>query len=298
MKIGMLARVDFTIVGAFVPTAELLPLAVAADELGYHSFCVGDHVVDLETIDTPYPYEADGSRRWDSECEWPDPWVLFGAMGAVTRQLTFFTSIYVAALRSPYQVAKSVGTAAVLTGGRVRLGVGAGWCVEEFDLLGQDFESRGRRTDEGLALLRRLWEQDWVESDGEHYPTPRLTMKPRPEARVPILLGGMSPVALRRAARYDGWVGDISSTDDAIAIAIRLREIRAQNGEADRPAPTVVAALNDALLPADFERAEAGGVTDVMTQPWMYYHGRKATLAQKIDGMERFAKDVLRPLNG
>lgn len=302
MKLGMLRCVDFTIVGAFVPTAELLPLAVAADELGYHSFCVGDHVVDLETISTPYPYEADGSRRWDSECEWPDPWVLFGAMGAVTKRLTFFTSIYVAALRSPYQVAKSVGTAAVLTGGRVRLGVGAGWCGEEFDLLGQDFGSRGRRTEEGLALLRALWENDWVEgstdSGAEYYPTPRLTMRPRPAAQVPILVGGMSTVALRRAAQYDGWVGDISSTEDAIAVAARLREIRERTGEADRPAPTVVAALNDALLPADFERAEAGGVTDVMTQPWMYYHGRRASLEQKIDGMERFAKDVLEPLAG
>jgi probable F420-dependent oxidoreductase len=281
--------VDFTIVGAFVPTQELLPLAVAADELGYHSFCVGDHVVDLESISTPYPYEPDGSRRWDHEAEWPDPWVLFGAMGAVTTRLTFFTSIYVAALRSPYQVAKSVGTAAVLTGGRVRLGVGAGWCAEEFELLGQDFASRGRRTDEGLALLREVWENDWAGS-------PRLTMQPRPAERIPILVGGLTPVALRRAARYDGWVGDVSSTDDAIAVASRLRDLRAAEGRSDRP--TVIAALNDALVPADFERAEAGGVTDVMTQPWMYYHGRKATLEQKIDGLERFAEDVLEPLAG
>ena len=276
--------------GAFVPTEELVPLAIAADELGYHSFCVGDHVVDLESISTPYPYEADGSRRWDHEAQWPDPWVLFGAMGAVTKRLTFFTSIYVAALRNPYLVAKSVGTAAVLTGGRVRLGVGAGWCAEEFELLGQDFDSRGRRTDADLARLRALWENDWVDE-------PRLTMRPRPAERVPILVGGLTPVALRRAARYDGWVGDISSPDDALAIATRLREIREQTGEADRPAPTVIAALNDALLPADFERAEAGGVTDVMTQPWMYYHGRRASLEQKIDGMERFAADVLTPLS-
>ena len=280
---------DFTIVGAFVPTQELVPLAVAADELGYHSFCVGDHVVDLESISTPYPYEADGSRRWDHEAEWPDPWVLFGAMGAVTTRLSFFTSIYVAALRSPYQVAKSVGTAAVLTGGRVRLGVGAGWCEEEFELLGQDFASRGRRTDEGLAVLREVWENDWAGS-------PRLTMQPRPAERIPILVGGLSPVALRRAARYDGWVGDVSSTDDAVAVAGRLRDLRSVEGRDDRP--TVVAALNDALVPADFERAEAGGVTDVMTQPWMYYHGRRASLEQKIDGMERFAADVLKPLAG
>ena len=286
---------DFAIVGAFLPTDELVPIAKAADELGYAGFAIADHVVDLETIETPYPYEADGSRRWEHATEWPDPWVLVGALSAVTTRLTFFTSIYVAALRSPYQVAKSVGTAAVLSGGRVRLGVGVGWCREEFELLDQDFASRGRRTDEALALLEQLWTEDWVTSEGPRYPTPRLTMRPRPAARIPILVGGMSEVALRRAARHDGWIGDVCSTEDAIGYAKRLRELRAElSREGD---PAVVVALNDALTADDFARAESGGVTDVMTMPWLYYHGFKATLDQKIDGMQRFADDVLSPLS-
>jgi probable F420-dependent oxidoreductase len=283
--------VDFAVVGAFLPTDELVPIAQAADELGYAGFAIADHVVDLETIDTPYPYEADGSRRWDHATEWPDPWVLVGALSAVTTRLTFFTSIYVAALRSPYQVAKSVGTAAVLSGGRVRLGVGVGWCREEFELLGQDFATRGRRTDEALELLGRLWADAWVESDGPLYPTPRLTMRPRPAQPVPILVGGMSEVALRRAARHDGWIGDVCSTEDAIGYAKRLRELRAELGREGDPA--VVVALNDALTRDDFERAEQGGVTDVMTMPWLYYFGFQASLEQKIEGMRRFAEDVL-----
>ena len=284
----------FAIVGAFLPTDELVPIAKAADELGYAGFAIADHVVDLETLETPYPYEADGSRRWDHATEWPDPWVLVGALSAVTTRLSFFTSIYVAALRSPYQVAKSVGTAAVLSGGRVRLGVGVGWCREEFELLGQDFATRGRRTDEALDLLDRLWTSDWVESGGTFYPTPQLTMRPRPATRVPILVGGMSEVALRRAAGHDGWVGDVCSTEEAIGYAKRLAELRAElgrEGDAD-----VVVALNDALTDDDFARAEAGGVTDVMTMPWLYYSGFEATLDQKIEGMERFAEDVLTPL--
>jgi probable F420-dependent oxidoreductase len=287
---------DFAIVGAMLPTDQLAPIAVAADELGYASFAIADHVVDLEELATPYPYEEDGSRRWDETCEWPDPWVLVGALSAATTRLTFFTSIYVAALRSPYQVAKSVGTAAVLSGGRVRLGVGAGWCREEFDLLEQDFATRGKRTDEGLDLVRRLWEEEWVASDGPLFPTPRLTMSPRPRARVPILVGGMSEIALRRAARYDGWIGDVSSTEDAVACATRLRGLRAAVGITEKA--QVIAALNDAILPEQFAAAEAGGVTDVMTMPWLYYYGRGATLEQKLDGMERFATDVLEPLNG
>ena len=286
----------FAIVGAMLPTDQLQPIAVAADELGYTSFAIADHVVDLEKLATPYPYEEDGSRRWDSTCEWPDPWVLVGALSAVTTRLTFFTSIYVAALRSPYLVAKSVGTAAVLSGGRARLGVGVGWCREEFDLLGQEFASRGRSTDEGLDLIRDLLRNEWVETDGPLFPTPRLTMSPRPTTQVPILIGGMSEVALRRAARYDGWIGDVSSTEDAIGYATRLRELRAELGTEEQA--TVIAALNDAITPDQFAAAEAGGVTDVMTMPWLYYYGRKATLEQKLEGMERFAADVLKPLNG
>jgi len=286
--------VDFAIVGAFLPTDELVPIARAADALGYAGFALADHVVDLETLETPYPYEADGSRRWDHTTEWPDPWVLVGALSAVTTRISFFTSIYVAALRSPYQVAKSVGTAAAMSGGRVRLGVGVGWCREEFELLDQDFATRGRRTDEALSLIRDLWTDDWVESDGPLYPTPRLTMRPRPQHAVPILVGGMSEVALRRAARHDGWIGDVCSTEEAIGYAQRLHELRAEIGRDSKPA--VVVALNDALVPEDFAKAEAGGVTDVMTMPWLYYSGFRATLAQKIEGMERFAQDVVQPL--
>lgn len=286
----------FAVVGAFLPTDELVPIAQAADKLGYAGFAIADHVVDLETLTTPYPYEADGSRRWEPTTEWPDPWVLVGALSATTTRISFFTSIYVAALRSPFQVAKSVGTAAVLSGGRVRLGVGVGWCREEFELLGQDFGTRGRRTDEALDLLGELWTSDWVESDGPLYPTPRLTMRPRPADPVPILVGGMSDVALRRAARYDGWIGDVCSTDEAIGHATRLRELRADLGRDGEP--DVVVALNDALTADDFARAAAGGITDVMTMPWLYYSGFKATLDQKIDGLRRFADDVVRPLSG
>ncbi|MDP9823785.1 putative F420-dependent oxidoreductase [Nocardioides massiliensis] len=284
----------FAVVAAFVPTAELAPLARAADELGYDALCLGDHVVDLETIETPYPYSSSGERRWDTAMEWPDPWVMAGNLAAVTQRLSFFTSIYVTAMRNPYVVAKAVGTAAVVSGGRVKLGVGVGWCREEFELLEADFSTRGKRTDEALALLRRLWTEPWVSSEGPFYPAPRLTMRPMPPVEVPILVGGLSDVAIRRAARHDGWISDIMPTDDAIAVAGRLAALR----DADAPRAEVVVALNDALVADDFARAAVGGVTEVMTQPWYYYHGRDASLEQKIDGLERFKRDVLDPLRG
>ncbi len=286
----------FSISTAFQPVDHLSVLARAADELGYHSIAVPDHVVDIEELETPYPYTADGGRRWDFSAAWPDPWVLIGSLAAVTTRLRFLTSVYVPAIRSPFQVAKSVGTAAVLSGNRVSLGVGIGWCREEFELLGHDFHTRGKRTDEALALMAELWKPGWTEFEGEFYTAPRLVMEPTPTEPIPIIIGGLSEVAFKRAARHDGWVGDLYTIDEATALAAKLAEARRAIGaEGDF---SVITALNDAFLPEHFARAEAGGVTDCWTMPWAYYHGLEASLDQKVDGMERFAKDVLVPLNG
>lgn len=284
----------FSISTAFLPVTELRELALAADRLGYHALAVPDHVVDIAELDTPYPYTPDGSRRWDSTAPWPDPWVLVGALAAVTTRVTFFTSVYVPAIRSPFQVAKSVGTAAVLSGNRIALGVGIGWCREEFELLEQDFRTRGRRTDEALALVKALWQPGETEFAGEYYDAPRMTMEPTPTAPVPIYVGGLSEVAFARAARHDGWVGDIFSTDEAAGHAATLARLREEKGvEGDFE---VIVALNDAFLPEHFAAAYERGVTQVMTMPWAYYHGLGASLKQKVDGMERFAQDVIEPL--
>ncbi|KAA1428740.1 TIGR03619 family F420-dependent LLM class oxidoreductase [Nocardioides antri] len=284
--------VDFAVVTAYQPIDELVPIARAAEEHGFRALSVADHVVDLETIGTPYPYEASGERRWTRDVDWPDPWVLVGALAQATTRLEFFTSIYVAAMRNPFVVAKAVGTAAALSGGRVTLGVGIGWCREEFDLLDQDFSTRGRRTDEALALMQELWRPGWTEFEGEYYSCERLVMKPEPPGPVPVWVGGLSEPALRRAARHDGWVGDVTTIDEATRTAARLAELRAAAGREETPYDVVVA-LSDAVSAADFARAEAGGVTLVMTMPWLYYYGFDATLEQKIDGIRRFGADVI-----
>ncbi|HET6166049.1 MAG TPA: TIGR03619 family F420-dependent LLM class oxidoreductase [Marmoricola sp.] len=285
----------FAISLAFQPVDQLTTLAREADAAGYDALAIADHVVEIEELETPYPYTPDGTRRWDHDADWPDPWVLTGALAQVTTRISFFTSVYVAALRSPYQVAKSIGTAAVLSGNRVALGVGAGWCREEFDLLGEDFTTRGRRTDEALDLLQQLWEPGWTETDGPLYPTPRLTMEPTPTARIPIYVGGLSEAGMRRAARHDGWIGDLYSTEDASRHARRLAEIRDEIGvDGDF---RFITALTDCFLPEQFAAAESSGVTDVWTMPWAYYHGLDCTLEQKVEGIHRFAEDVIAPLS-
>jgi probable F420-dependent oxidoreductase len=280
----------FYVSSAFLDTREIVEIAKAADDLGYDGMGIPDHIVNLETLKTPYPYTKDGQRRWKAFTEWPDPWVLVGALAQVTTRLRFVTTVYIPAMRNPYSAAKAIGTAAYLADGRVELGVGVGWCEEEFDLMEQRFSARGRRTDEMLDLMRTLWSPDWTEFDGEFYQTPKLEMQPTPP-RIPIYVGGLSEIALRRAARYDGWIGDLIKTDHAIASVARLRQLRAENG-LTMDDFTVLTPLTDAFTIADYQRAEDAGITGIVTMPWMFYSGPDATLAEKVDGMKRFRKDL------
>jgi probable F420-dependent oxidoreductase len=282
--------VRFYVSTAFLDTREAVEVAQAADDLGYDGMAIPDHVVNLETLATPYPYTADGKRRWEAFTDWPDPWVMIGAIALVTTRLRFVNTVYLPAMRDPYSAAKAIGTAAYLAGGRLELGIGVGWCREEFELLGQRFDRRGKRTDEMLELMKALWAPGWTEFDGEFYTTPRLEMEPSPPP-IPIYVGGLSDIALRRAARHDGWIGDLISTDQALQRVTRLRELRAENG-LSMDDFAVLTPLVDAFTPEHYARAEAGGITGIVTMPWMFYAGPEATLEQKIDGMVRFRADL------
>jgi probable F420-dependent oxidoreductase len=279
----------FYVSSAFVKLDEIVEIARAADDLGYEGIAIPDHVVNLETLATPYPYTADGQRRWQPFTEWPDPWVLVGALSAATRRLKFVTTVYIPAMRDPYSAAKAIGTAACLSGGRVELGVGVGWCEEEFDLLGQQFARRGKRTDEMLELMKALWQPGWTEFEGEFYRAPRLEMTPNPP-RIPIYSGGLSDIALRRAARNDGWIGDLIGLDQAAASVNRIRELRAEKG-LGMDGFTVITPLVDAFTPEHYRRAEEAGIHAILTMPWVFYSGPTPSLSEKIEGMRRFRED-------
>ena len=280
----------FYVSTAFLDTREAVEIAKAADDLGYHGMAIPDHVINLETLKTPYPYTKDGKRRWEAFTDWPDPWVMIGAVALVTSRLRFVTTVYLPAMRDPYSAAKAIGTAAVLASGRLELGIGVGWCREEFELLGQQFERRGKRTDEMLELMKALWSPGWTEFSGEFYNAPRLEMEPTPPP-IPIYVGGLSDIALRRAARHDGWIGDLITTDQALERVAFVRQLRADKG-LGMDDFEVITPLTDAFLPEHFERAAAGGITGIITMPWMFYSGADASLDQKIDGMRRFRKDL------
>jgi alkanesulfonate monooxygenase SsuD/methylene tetrahydromethanopterin reductase-like flavin-dependent oxidoreductase (luciferase family) len=195
-------------------------------------------------------------------------------------------------MRDPFTVAKTIATASALTGGRVALGAGMGWCEEEFDLIGQPFRKRGARADEMLDLLAELWTGEWVEHHGDSYDVPRLEMTPAPTGPVPVYIGGVSDAAIRRAARHDGWISDLMSTPAAAEVRARIDAERERLGRTDVDFSMIVS-LDDAFAPDDYARAEEVGVTDILTMPWAFYGGFDLPLDQKVDGVRRFADDIL-----
>lgn len=282
---------------AFSSPSQYLPIARACDEAGYWAVSVSDHIVQPQHITSPYPYTADGSPRFEAFTDWLDPWVAIGAMGAVTERIRFFTNIFVLPARNPFVAAKMISTAATLTEGRVGLGIGVGWMREEFELLGQAFERRGRRTDEMVELLRSLWAGGWVEHHGEFYDVPPVEMSPPPPAPVPIYVGGISDIALRRAARLgDGWVSDLHSTADLASMIATTNAYRAEYGTADRPFE-FICSCSDAARPDDMRRLADVGVTVLLTSPWVYRYGFTDDLQRRLDGVRWFAETIIEPLN-
>ena len=282
----------FSIALSFSDVDQYLPLARAADELGYDAVACSDHVVNPKDLVHPYPYTADGSRRWEPFTHWPDVWVAIGAMAAVTTRLRFFTNVYGLPLRDPFTVAKAVGTAAVLSGGRVALGVGMGSLEDEFEIVGAEWKGRGRRADEMLAVLRKLWGGGWVEHHGEHFDFPPVEMSPAPTGTVPIYVGGLSDIAIRRAARHDGWISDLHSAAELAEFRHRLDDARAAAGRADEPF-AMVASCNDVGDYDGYRRLEASGVTNLLTLPWIFTHGFTDDLDARLAGMAAFAESTL-----
>jgi probable F420-dependent oxidoreductase len=254
---------------AFIEPAHLIELARACEDAGFDGIVISDHVLHPETIESTYPYQPDGVPFWDATTPWVDPWVAIGAMAAVTRRLRFSQNVYILPLRHPIEVAKVTASAAVLSQGRVSLGVGVGWMAEEHEILGSDYSTRGKRTDESIEICRKLWRGGPVSHDGAHYRFPPLSINPTPPGgTIPVLVGGESEPALRRAARNDGWMGTAYSLDDARAILDRLDKHLHDRGRHLGDGFEVIIGLYS-LEADDFRRFAAAGVTGFLAAPAM-----------------------------
>jgi probable F420-dependent oxidoreductase len=283
----------FVISTSFSSVSHLTKLAPVADTHGWHAMSFSDHVVNPATINTPYPYTEDGTRRWQSFTDWPDPWVMIGALAAITTRLRFTNNIFVLPMRNPFLTAKAISTAAIISNNRITPAIGVGWSKDEFQLMQQDFTTRGKRTDEILEILRLLWTGKMVEYQGKHYQFEPMEMNPAPTEYIPIWIGGISEPAMRRAARLgDGWVSDLQSSEDIIHSIEKIQSWRKELGRENEPFE-VMATPNDAYDVDGNKRLENAGVTHILTMPWPFYHGETDDLDKKIDGVKRYADDII-----
>jgi probable F420-dependent oxidoreductase len=190
--------------------------AIHAEQVGFDDVWVSEHIIVPQ--DAAYPPSA---NFWD-------PVLTLTWAAAVTNKVRLGTSVLVLPLRHPLPLAKELATLQNLSGGRLILGAGVGWLEAEFDALGVPFKQRGRRMDEGIAMMRAVWSQDPITFAAKWIPARIEAMRsqPHPIAPIPIWIGGSSDAAIKRALRLDGWHGSRVSPDKAAAMVKRLRAER------------------------------------------------------------------------
>lgn len=289
----------FTYAESMCDPAHYPALARAAEEAGYHSFTVPDSLCYPRESDTRYPYTDTGGREFLEDAPFLEPFSLIPALGAVTERLRFTTFVVKLPIRQPVLVAKQASSVAVLTGDRFGFGVGLSPWPEDFLVTGTDWRTRGRRMDEMIEIVRGLTRPEgsgdgWFEYHGAHYDVPAIKLCPRPRRPIPILVGGHSEPALRRAARLgDGWMhaggGEAADLDGALR---RLAELRREHGRERDPFEVHVISM-DAYTPDGVRRLEDKGVTDVIVGFRDPYGGEDQPLQQKIDALRGYADAVI-----
>jgi probable F420-dependent oxidoreductase len=195
------------------------------EQIGYDHIDVFDHVV------MGYPGHGRPPGPYTATMPILEALMLCSHVAAVTERITLGTEVLVLPQRHPTLVAKQVSTLDTLSGGRIRLGIGVGWQESEYEALGEQFRTRGKRMDEAIELLRACWGDDRIDFKGPHYPVTAMAMEPKPPQgrQLPIWIGGLSDAAFRRAGKYgDGWlasrVTDAASARTAIDAIHRAAE--------------------------------------------------------------------------
>jgi probable F420-dependent oxidoreductase len=283
----------FSFAESMCDPAHYLPLAMAADRSGWNGFVVPDSICYPEVSDSRYPYTPDGDRGFLEDRPFLEPFSLIPALGAVTEGLRFSTFVVKLPIRHPVLVAKSAASVAVLTGERFDLGIGLSPWPEDYRVCGQEWKGRGRRMDEMIEIVRGLTRGGYFGFHGRYYDLERIKICPVPRSPIPLLIGGHSEPALRRAARLgDGWM---HAGGDAAALRGHLRrlaELRREAGREREPFQIHVISL-DAYTPDGVRRLEDLGVTDVIVGFRNIYEKDTLALEQKLQALESYAENVI-----
>ena len=272
-----------------------LEICRRAEAAGFESVWGGEHVILPSTIESAYPYTADGKIPAQPDTPIPDPLIWLAFVAAMAPTLRLGTCILIVPQRNPLVLAKELATLDRLSGGRVELGIGVGWLKEEFDALGVPWERRGARNDEYIAAMRALWAGPHAEYHGEFVDFAPVTCSPRPvQARIPVLVGGDTPAAIRRAVRIaDGYFPGEGNADRLAQLIAALRQGCEQH---DRdPGSIEINAMFGAQMAdpvAGAEQLTALGVGRVMI-PAFFFAGPGG-----LDRLSEFGERVVLPLRG
>ena len=267
-------------IGLFAPLATpfatpefVHAFGVAADERGFHSLWLGEHVVAFDEYRSRYPYADDGKMTLPGEMGLLDPFGALTFLAGVTRRVRLGTGICLVPQRNPVYTAKAVASLDWLSGGRVDFGVGIGWLEEEFRALEVPFARRAARTRAYLEVMRRLWCDPVSEYQDEFYTLPACRQYPKPvqQPYPPIHFGGESDAALKRVADLGrGWFG---FNADPAAVAGRVPRLTALLAERGRSRADVTVSISPYMLPCDFDtvqRYRDAGVDQVILMPMAF----------------------------
>ncbi len=289
----------FTYAEAMTRAEYYAPLAQAAERAGYTSMTVADSLIYPRESDATYPYTDTGDREFLEDKEFIETMVLVTHLAAVTSTLRFTPFVLKLPVRPPVLVAKQASSIAFLSGNRLGLGIGLSPWPEDFDALGVPWARRGKRMDECIDILRGLTTGEFFSYEGEFFSLPAMKQTPAPTQPIPLLVGGHSEAALRRAVlKGDGWMHAGGDGDELDRLLARLAEIRKAEGVQDEPFE-VHAISYDAYSPDGVKRLEDKGITDCIVGFRVPYIKGPDTepLEKKIEHLERFAEDVIAKVN-
>jgi probable F420-dependent oxidoreductase len=263
-------------------------MAVAAEEAGADSLWVSDHLLMVDADTTDYPFSEDGRPTWPVDAPYLEAMTSCAFIAAATRRCRVGTAVLVLPQRRVLEFAKAAATLDLLSGGRLVLGVGAGWYRDEFEALGFSFEERGRRLEEMLRVLRSCWTGRPEPFEGREVRVlPGIVLEPAPRQPdgPPLLVGGTSPAALRRAALHgDGWLGIAwVGRLDLDGLAAQLETVRHRRSEQGLPPALATLKLHAAPevaeeIPAVLASLQPLGFDEVIVEP-PWAHGIDAAQA-------------------
>lgn len=283
----------FAFTEAMCDPSHYLPLAKAADELGYHAFPIGDSICYPEVAAGDYPYLESGDRTFLDGAPFIDPFQLAASLATVTKRLRFRTGVLKLPIREPVLVAKQATSLAAWTGNRFELGVGLSPWIEDFQVTHTDWKTRGRRIEQMIEIIRGLGTGEFFEYKSEFYDIPRIKLCPVPSEPLPILYGGHSEPAWRRAARVcDGFTFAGGSMEYTLEVTAKLAAYRKECGRQNQPF-WVAAGVNDIKGIDDIRRLEDAGVDEITFGARNPYEPDTLTVEQKIRAAEGFAQNVM-----